>query len=198
MLKTTLLRRSMFTLTGLAVALALSACLPVPLGDASKAKVDSRFVGAWEWNDGKSNVAVIRTWDEHTFLVDTMTYTGEAAAPSPSRRSVYKAWLHEVKGQTFMTLQPIEQLVTLPGEQARKQFLIAKMTFDRDQLTATGLDGGYAKFKDVATPTALETVVGENLNEVSMWVKPIVLRKVPQERIAEIEKLQKTFEELPK
>lgn len=191
-------RRSLFALAAVGLAIGLSACLPVPLGDAAKAKIDSRYVGAWEWNDGKSNVAIFRAWDEHTYVIDVMSYTGEAGAPTATRRSLYKAWLTEVKGQQFLTLQGIEMVSPLGGENVKKQYLVAKMTFDRDQLTAAGLDVSYSKFKDIATATALEQVVSENVNDVSMYIKPIVTRKIPQERLGEIEKLMKVFEELPK
>ena len=51
----------------------LAGCLPVPLGDPARSKADSRFFGVWEWRDGRVHRAVIRPWDERTFVVDVLT-----------------------------------------------------------------------------------------------------------------------------
>ena len=66
----------------------LAACLPVPLGDPAKSKADSRYLGVWEWRDGRVHRAVIRPWDEKTFVVDVLTgeLWGGAAIDGPVRR----------------------------------------------------------------------------------------------------------------
>src|SRR4051794_17165564 len=92
----------------LAALLGLSACLPVPLGDPEKAKIDPRLVGVWQWRDDDATVhlAVFRPFDDRTYAVDTMTGTMAAdGVMKPASRNVFKGWLTTVKGETFLTLQ---------------------------------------------------------------------------------------------
>ncbi len=68
--------------------LGLASCLPVPLGDPAESKADSRFSGVWEWRDGRTHQAIIRPWDEKTFVVDVLTGEPQAdGATKPRERS---------------------------------------------------------------------------------------------------------------
>jgi hypothetical protein len=180
------------------VSVTLVACLPVPLGDPAKAKSDSRLVAAWHWKDegGRNNVVVIRPWDEHTYVADAMSFDGELASPAPKSRYVYRAWLAEVKGKTFINLQPIDTLAALPGEKRQKQFLVAKVEFAGKQLTATGLDPAFEAFKTIATTSDLEKAVAQNLDDVKMWLKPIVATKLAEGQMESLEALGKKFDEM--
>ncbi len=169
-------------------------CLPVPLGDPEKASVDPKLVGAWSWADaGQTNVVILRPWDAHTYVADIMCYTGDTSAPVPKYREVYKAWLTPVKGQQMITLQPIA-LVGAAPEKRTKGYMIARVSVDGDTLTATGLDGGYAGFADVATATQMEKLVTEKFDDVSMWAKPIVATKLLNGSNLDLDKLAKSFE----
>ena len=115
------------TWLGLALAALLSVggCVGVPLGDPAKSTADSRLFGVWEWRDGHINRAVVRPWDQRTYVIDVLTGdpTGDGTAIAPRERNVFKAWLTDVAGQTFLTMQPIEttfpvdNLVTSQGKQ---------------------------------------------------------------------------------
>jgi hypothetical protein len=179
------------------VMVGMVACLPVPLGDPAKAVADARYVGAWHWKEegGRTNLATIRPWDDRTFVVDIMMFEGELASATPKGRLVCKGWLAEVKGKTFLNLQQIEFLAALPGEKRERYFMIAKLELSGDQLTATGLDGGYEPFKGIATTTDLEKLVGEKMDDAKMWAKPIVAKKLGRDQMEALEKLAKKYEE---
>jgi hypothetical protein len=177
----------------------LAACLPVPLGDPAKATADSKFVGAWHWKEdgvGRNNLAAIRKWDDRTFLIDVISYDGDLATAVPKGRYVFKAWLADVKGKTFLNMQPAETLSIFPGEKRPKQFLVSKVELAGDQLTATGVDPSFDAFKDVGTTTDLEKAVAKNMDDVKMWLKPIVARKLGQDQMEAMEKLAKKFEDM--
>ncbi|MEZ0263295.1 MAG: hypothetical protein ACAI43_01100 [Phycisphaerae bacterium] len=174
--------------------LSVCSCLPVPLGDPEKSAIDPRFLGAWTWADGgQTNVVVFRPWDQRTYLVDAMGYTGDPSAPVPKYRSTYKAWLTTVKGVPFVTLQPADTLAGAPANDKRK-YLIAMLSLDADQLVATPLDGDYKKFREVGTATELEKVVTANFDDVKMWGKPIAATKLNEGGPPDLEKLGKAFE----
>jgi hypothetical protein len=191
-----MLRRCGIAAVAVAMMVGMVACLPVPLGDPAKAVADARYVGAWQWKEGDRNhVTTIRSWDDRTYVVDIMMFEGELASPTPKGRLVYKGWLADVKGKTFLNLQQIEFLTGLPGEKREKYFMIAKLELSGDQLTATGLDGGYEPFKTITTTTDLEKVVGEKMDDAKMWAKPIVAKKLGQDQMDALEKLAKKYEE---
>ena len=191
------LRRLGVAAVAVATVLTLAACLPVPLGDAAKAKADPRFLGAWHWKEdgGRTNLATIRPWDDRTYLIDVMMFDGELSSPTPRGRLVFKGWLADVKGKTFLNMQQVEFLSTLPGEKREKYFMIAKVEVAGDKFTATGLDGGYGGFKNLTTTSDLEKIVAENAEDVKMWVKPIVAEKLGEGQMEALEKLAKKYEE---
>jgi hypothetical protein len=184
------------SITSLAL-LTLASCLPVPLGDPAKSTIDQKLVGAWTWQEGENtNLAVLRAWDEHTYLLDCMAYTQTAVAIKPKNRNVFKAWLTDVKGQPFITLQPIEVLQPIPGDKNQKYFMTAKLEVKDNTLTATGLDGGYEKFKTAGTATALAKIVSENFDDVRMWIKPIIMTKLAEDAAPQVESVTKSFNEI--
>lgn len=193
------IRRVVAGVVMVGVLAGLSACLPVGLGDPAKAKADPKLVGAWQWkedsNPNRANLATIRQWDDRTYLVDVLMYEGDLASAVPKGRIVFKGWMADVKGKPFLNLQQVEMLGTLPGEKRTKYFLIAKLEVSGNQLTATGLDGGYEPFKTVGTSTDLEKVVAQNMDDVKMWVKPIVATKLGEDQMEALEKLAKKYEE---
>jgi len=174
--------------------LGLCSCLPVPLGDPEKSQAEAKFLGAWTWADGgQTSVVVIRPWDTRTYLVDAMGYSGDSSAPVPKLRTTYKGWITSVKGRPFLTLQPIDTLTATPAN-ASRIYLVAMLALEGDQLTATGLDPQYAKFKEVGTSTQLEKVVVENFDDVRMWAKPIIATKLNEGGTPDVLKLGKLFE----
>jgi hypothetical protein len=177
--------------------LMLASCLPVPLGDPGKARVESSYVGAWEWQDGaQTNVVTIRPYDEHTYFVDAMTIAGSIEDPAPKSRSLYKAWLTKVKGETFITMQPVETLATLPTERPQpKYFIVAKLRLEEGKLKAWGVDGNFKAVKEAGTATALEQAIGENIGDGRMWTSPVAASPVRADRMEALAKLLKMFAE---
>lgn len=178
-------------------ALTLASCLPVPLGDPEKAKIESSYVGAWEWRDGdKTNVVTIRPYDNRTYFVDAMTFGGTMDEPQPRARNLYKAWLTKVKGETFITMQPAETLGFFANEKPQpRYYLVSKLKLEEGQLKATGVNGGYLPLKDVPTPAALEQVITDHLNDPQMWTPMIVADPVRADRMDALAKLMKAFAE---
>src|SRR5436190_19605251 len=132
------------------VVLFLAGCLPVPVGDPEKAKIDARYTGVWEWREegGAINLAVFRPYDDHTWVIDVLTgEAGEGAAIRPTRRSAFKAWLTAIKGETFLTMAPLETASLLPGERRQRSFLVARVKIEGDLLTARGIEPEFKQLK---------------------------------------------------
>lgn len=192
-------RRGLWVLVLTAGLLGLASCLPVQLGDPEKSKVDARFNGVWEWHDaGKIELAIFQPYDERTWFVDVLTgEAGEGNSVTPRARDIYKAWLTAVKGETFLTMAPLEGVGALPGSTPTK-YLVAKVKIEGDTLTAYGIDPEYKKLKDVATPTALEKVISENIEDTTMFLKPIMATKWEANQIDRLEKIRAAFKQWSK
>jgi hypothetical protein len=191
----TIVGRGSLVLVVVAGLMGLAACLPAPLGDPAKSKADSRYFGVWEWRDGRVHRAIIRPWDERTFVVDVLT--GELlddGATRPRERDVYKAWLTDIKGTTFMTLQPIDVIGSVNGDSRPSYFIVAKVALNGMNLTATALDPEYKDLKNCKTREEVEKIVTENINDPKLFTGgPLVIKRWGVEQMQGIEKLQQTF-----
>jgi len=190
-------RRGTFVALSLAGVLGLVACLPVPLGDPAKSTADSRFCGVWEWRDARVNRAVIRQWDQRTFVVDILTGDFlEDGAIRPRERNIYKGWLTELKGQTFLTLQPIESTGMLNGDSRQAYYIVARVKLEGTTLTAMALDPEFKKLKEARDRDALEKIVTENIDDPKLFTAtPIVATRWTVDQMKGLEKLQDTFRE---
>ena len=190
-------RRGTIVAVTLAALLGLAACLPVPLGDPAKSKADSRFAGVWEWRDARVHRAIIRPWDERTFVVDVLSGDfAEDGSTKPRARDIFKAWLTEVKGQTFMTLQPVETTGMVNGDSRQSYYLIARVKIEGPTLTAMALDPEFKKLKDAPDRDALERIVAENIDDPKLLnTAPIVATRWSVDQMKNLEKLQDAFRE---
>jgi hypothetical protein len=190
---TRIARRLLLSLT----LIALAGCLPVPLGDPDKARLDPRLTGVWEWRDenGLINLAVFRPYDDHTWVVDVLSgEPGEGQAIRPVRRSTFKGWLATVKGQTFLTLAPLEVVSILPGERRQKTFVVAQVEIEAGLLTARGIDPGYKDFKNIGTASEFEREVAANLDDRRMYAAtPVKATKWPEDQTPRLEKILEDF-----
>jgi hypothetical protein len=191
----TIVGRGSLVLVVLMGLMGLAGCLPVPLGDPSRSKADSRFFGVWEWRDGRVHRAVIRPWDERTFVVDVLT--GELlddGGTRPRERDVYKAWLTDIQGATFMTLQPIDVIGSVNGDSRASYYIVAKVALRGTTLTATAVDPEYKDLKNCKTREELEKIVTANIDDPKLFTgAPQVMKHWGVEQMQGLEKLQQTF-----
>ena len=190
-------RRGLLVALMLAGLLGVAACLPVPLGDPAKSKADSRYFGVWEWRDARVYRAIIRPWDERTFAIDVLTgeIGDDPATTKPKARDVYKGWLTEVKGQTFLTMQPIETLGMVNGDPRQSYYIVTKVKLDGATMTATPVSNEYEKIRDVKSAAALEKVIADNIDDPKLFQpNSTVLTKWSVEQMKGLEKLQETFQ----
>lgn len=113
----------------------LLACMPVPIGDPDRSRIDPRMSGFWvmDDNDGDAALYLFRPYDKRTWLVIAMELEagGNAEFDDPhittadnliaalrahplgangliaESPAIYKAWLAKIGGRRFMTWEPI-------------------------------------------------------------------------------------------
>jgi hypothetical protein len=172
----------------------LPSCVGVPVGDPEKSKADSRFVGVWEWRDAQLNRAIIRAWDQKTYVIDVLSGV-DTGTLQPRSRYVYKGWLTDIKGQTFLTMQPADLVGMMNGDERPKYYIVAKVKLEGTTLTALGLNTDFPKLKEAATSAALEQLIAENIEDPKLYATPIVATKWTPEQMKGLDKLVETFKE---
>lgn len=113
----------------------LLACMPVPIGNPEKSRIDPEISGVWLAADNSSfeGVYMYQPWDKRTWLVvgvpieEGPEFAGESISISSAEDAitaleeqtigddgitasaavVYKAWLTKLGGKIFMTWEPI-------------------------------------------------------------------------------------------
>src|SRR3954467_7008207 len=81
------------------------ACLPAPVGDPDKSKIDDKLTGAWINHDKDETVlAILRPYDQHTWFLRYL-----ATKPNDTKVNAlsYKAWLTTLADHTFITCETL-------------------------------------------------------------------------------------------
>ena len=59
----------------------LLACMPVPIGDPERSRIDPEITGAWVWlNDGDSSFFVFEPYDKRTWLLPLELLSAKSGA----------------------------------------------------------------------------------------------------------------------
>jgi hypothetical protein len=190
------IRRCMVAATVVTALTTLTACLPFPVGDPAKSTADSRLFGVWEWRDAHINRMVIRPWDQHTYVLDALTGdpTGDAGqAVTPKSRDVFKAWLTDIKGQTFLTMQPIDTIGTVNGDDRQPYYIVSRIKLEGTTLTAEAVDPQFKPLQAVKTQADLERLIAANLDNPKLFTSRTTATRWTAEQMKGLEKLQDTF-----
>jgi hypothetical protein len=153
----------------LLVALGIAGCLEIPLGDPEQSKVDPKFVGTWmKRDDASGEVTLISAgpYDARTYHV--MQY---AAKPDPGGawerggEMIFKAWLTDVGGQTFVTMQVL-------GEESDTPYMVVRLELADDRLEARGIKPGFVKENGVKNESDFRKLIQANLDNLEMYEEP--------------------------
>lgn len=190
------------------VIMGILACLPVPIGDPERSRIEPYFSGLWIVSfSGDLQVANFEPYDARTWLLATVgiertdecpgdpsetrpdSYATFIAAVEKNGRDcyegqvaqLYKVWLSELGGQWFMTWE----LRGLPPLKEDKQdelywFVSRVEKVDAGNLKLWVIDEGFEGFEEVEEARqAYETVVQENVGNDEMYLDdPWVFQRV--------------------
>jgi hypothetical protein len=154
--------------TTLTAIIVVAGCLKIPLGNPETSKVDPKFAGMWMKRTDKGEVALMHVipWDARTYLV--LNYGARPDAVGAWERGgeiLFKAWLTEVKGQTFVTMQVL-------GEESDEPYVVAKITTDGDSFTARGVQAEFAGRGGARDEASFRKLIEENIDNDKMYLKP--------------------------
>lgn len=189
-------------LGGLAIALlmipvliGLLACLPVPIGDPERSRIDADISGVWIVpGDNIINVYLFEPYDKRTWYVEGVASYGrlsddagddgdityealiaeigeqEPRSVDQERPVTFKAWLTRLGKNKFMTWQPLGFVLMEddPDEMFWYGFRIIKHAPDRFELRM--IDSESELFEDVEeTRRAYEKVIRKSADNLELY-----------------------------
>jgi hypothetical protein len=178
------LRRTFAVAVLLAAAVGIGGCLKVRLGDPANSTIDPKLVGYWlagENNkdpDAKMQLAMITPFDNHAYVIHYAEFKKTANGVDREGDIVLKAWLTDVKGAQFLTVQDLSDPMSgnVPAE---PDYTMLKLLQLADgSLVASPLNDDFPAVKDAKTPEQLAAAIAGNLNDPKLFGDPGPFRKL--------------------
>ena len=168
----------------IAVVLGIVACLPVPVGDPEKSKVDQKLVGGWlaKTDDAERELYVVRAFDARAYLVQGFNYKETNGVVEAKAAGLLKGWLTDLGGAQFITLQPLpaEEPLGFADKDAKQTWEVMKLEWKGAELTVRPVNGDCDLLKDVKTQAEAEKVITANVANDKIYDKAGVFRKVTE------------------
>jgi len=159
-------------------ALSLAGCLRVSLGDPERSRVDERLAGFWlapvagekglpTSPEDERTVYCVRPFDQRTYLVTAMRYRTEGGlATEVIGTYTYKAWLTEVGGAPFMTLEFMDPTDVFTAERDR-EWAVLRYELTGESAAIRQVAASFAK--RATTPKELGRLVRDHLADPALY-----------------------------
>lgn len=154
----------------------LLACMPVPVGNPERSRVDPVFNGVWALNE-EGDLYLFQPFDKRTWLVtgvrievdaeleddDSLSeislLEGHDVGPggiNASSVAVYKAWLTKLGGETFMTWEQVGGFREDGSFKPEYWFVFKVEKTSKDRFTLLMLESSHEAFEDIVLPEDYE------------------------------------------
>jgi hypothetical protein len=159
------------------VVAGLLACMPVPVGDPERSRIDKDISGVWviESAGDAGNLYLFQPWDKRTWLVagveidEGSGYEGEdldaetaedllretdigADGITSSKTVLYKAWVTKLGGVQFMTWEPVGGFDDDGSHTPKYWFVWRVDKADADRFTLRLISMEHDAFDDIVKP----------------------------------------------
>ena len=170
------------------VIVGLLACMPVPVGDPERSRVDAELNGIWALTKGGEvdGYYLFRPWDKRTWLVLGVEDDDDEVKPA----AVYKAWLKKLGGETFITWEMAGGMRD-DGSFLPEYWLVFRVEKDgNDGVNLHMLDLDFEGFKEFPSPEGsdgnyvkdmrrkFERVIRKNADDEAMYGDALALRRL--------------------
>jgi hypothetical protein len=187
------MHRMMVTFAAMALTLGiLFGCLPAPVGDPEKSKVDDKMVGAWRYTDaatGDTTIALLRAWDARTYHLTTIN---QKAADKTTEKRHYKGWLTKIGEATFFTMESLDNAnFAFPDPQKKSFWIVGRVTLKDDVITFRPVAEDSWILKDLATREKLEAAITAQLDNNGLYKREQDFKRIKKEEAAAVEEALK-------
>ena len=181
-------RGAVLMLANIPVIVGLLACMPVPVGDPERSRVDAELNGIWALTKGGEidGYYLFRPWDKRTWLVLGVEDDDDEVKPA----AVYKAWLKKLGGETFITWEMAGGMRD-DGSFLPEYWFVFRVEKDGDDgINLHMLDLDFEGFEDLPTPEGydgnyvkdmrrkFERVIRKNADDEAMYGDALALRRL--------------------
>lgn len=202
----------------LPVLLGVLACMPVPVGDPEKSRVDPSMSGVWLTAINKeAPLMVLDPFDKRSWLAtwfyledeapgkpaegdnSTLDEGGQAASGIELLREErvkfagfgqFKGWLTQIEGERFLTLEP---RLFEPGATADVWYVF-RVRFDgENRLQLAFLSHNFEGLREVKTTAEAEELIRLNLENPDLFDDPWVYQRISQDDLEPIHSLIEEF-----
>ncbi|MAG94631.1 MAG: hypothetical protein CMJ48_12915 [Planctomycetaceae bacterium] len=162
-------------LTTLALIGALSVAggcvLKTGVGDSKTSKVDSKLVGYWINSDDHQLVTVV-PFDDATYLVDWMAYSGSEDSPQPRLRVLNKAWVAKVDDERYATFEML-----VPPTARTNKFLVMQLQVEDDSIVLRQLQRNIDDFLQADTSEELVAAIRKHREDANAFSAGTTFKK---------------------
>jgi len=172
----------------------LLACMPVPVGDPERSRIDLEMNGVWAVTEDGEDMGyyLFRPYDKRTWLVIGLEQNDAA-----QKVSIYKAWLTKLGGERFMTWEPAGGINEDGGFVPEFWFVFRVDKSSLRQVELLMLDYEYEGFEGIPDRDdyegnyvrdirrKIERVIKKNVDDAEMYGDALVLRKLGGDELAE-------------
>lgn len=175
------------------VVVGLLACMPVPIGNPERSRIDPEISGMWaSEGDSETDLYLFQPYDKRTWLTVTIDRDKADAA------AIYKVWLTKLGREQFMTFEPVAGINDDGSFTPEYWFNMRFRKLSAQHFELDLLDGEHAAFEDIEeTRRAYERAIRKNVSDESLYSETIRFVKTPPEGVEEYAELFKqviTFE----
>jgi hypothetical protein len=178
------------------VFVGLLACMPVPVGDPERSRIDPALSGVWAMseNGSDSGYFLFRPYDKRTWLV-----VGVEGGEDESVQ-IYKAWVTKLGGAQFLTWEQSGGFNKDGSFQSKFWYVFRVEKAADRQLKLHMLDYEFSGFQDFPGPDSYEgnyardlrrkyeRVIKKNLDEAAMYGDTLLMHKLADDQLEQASK----------
>jgi hypothetical protein len=171
----------------------LLACMPVPVGDPERSRIDPELSGVWAMTEGGADSGnyLFRPYDKRTWLV-----VGVEASDSGTAQ-VYKAWVTKLGGEQFLTWEQAGGFKKDGRVQPDFWYVFRVEKNAADEVMLRMLDYEFSGFEDIPGPDgyegnyvkdqrrSFERVIKKNVNNEDMYGDALTMRRLTVDELPE-------------
>ncbi len=158
------------TLIG-ALSLGAGCVLKTGVGDSKTSKVDSKLVGYWI-NSADHQLVTIVPFDDATYLVDWMAYSGSDDSPQPRLRVLNKAWVAKIDDAHYATFEML-----VPRTDRTNKFLVMQLQVENDSVVVRQLQRNVDDFLQADTSEELVAAIRKHREDANAFSAGTTFKK---------------------
>jgi hypothetical protein len=201
----------------LPLLLGVLACMPVPVGDPEKSRIDPALSGIWlSSSDGEAPVMVFDPYDKRTWLVswiyledktpsvpdqvDGANHNEDTSGPTTmglskdqykvTELSLFKGWLTTMEDVHFLTLEPIR---FEPGAMTEYWWVFRIQSDSSNQLQLIEVNTDIESLGEVETSAEAERIIYSNLKNPELYEDQTVFQRASPNEIEVFNQLLEDF-----